>query len=88
MSSKSGYSVQIACPNLLSCLNGHTLAACHCSFQREDSINLISIVSVGYHVTMGYKMAVVFDPASPRRKFKFHREQIILLDLLFLAIIN
>ena len=23
----------------------------HCSFQREDSINLISIVSVGYHVT-------------------------------------
>ena len=24
----------------------------HCSFQREDSINLISIVSVGYHVTV------------------------------------
>ena len=23
----------------------------HCSFQREDSINLISIISVGYHVT-------------------------------------
>ena len=27
------------------------LMGCHCSFQREDSINLISIVSVGYHVT-------------------------------------
>ena len=27
------------------------LTGCHCSFQREDSINLISIVSVGYHVT-------------------------------------
>ena len=28
-------------------LTGH-----HCSFQREDSINLISIVSMGYHVTI------------------------------------
>ena len=28
------------------------LTGCHCSFQREDSINLISIVSVGYHVTI------------------------------------
>ena len=28
------------------------LTGCHCSFQREDSINLISIVSVGYHVTL------------------------------------
>ena len=28
------------------------LTGCHCSFQREDSINLISIVSVGYHVTV------------------------------------
>ena len=27
------------------------LTGCHCSFQWEDSINLISIVSVGYHVT-------------------------------------
>ena len=27
------------------------LTGCHCSFQREDSINLISIVSVGCHVT-------------------------------------
>ena len=27
------------------------LTGCHCSFQREDSISLISIVSVGYHVT-------------------------------------
>ena len=27
------------------------LTGCHCSFQREDSINLISIVSMGYHVT-------------------------------------
>ena len=27
------------------------LTGCHCSFQREDSINLISIVSVGYHMT-------------------------------------
>ena len=27
------------------------LTGCHCSFQQEDSINLISIVSVGYHVT-------------------------------------
>ena len=27
------------------------LTGSHCSFQREDSINLISIVSVGYHVT-------------------------------------
>ena len=26
------------------------LTGCHCSFQREDSINLISIVSVGYHM--------------------------------------
>ena len=24
----------------------------HCSFQREDSINLTSIISVGYHVTI------------------------------------
>ena len=29
-----------------------SLAVCHCSFWREDSINLISIVSVGYHVTI------------------------------------
>ena len=28
------------------------LMGCHCSFQWEDSINLISIVSVGYHVTL------------------------------------
>ena len=28
------------------------LTGCHCSFQRKDSINLISIVSVGYHVTL------------------------------------
>ena len=28
------------------------LTGCHCSFQREDSINLISIVSVGYHLTL------------------------------------
>ena len=28
------------------------LTGCHCSFQREDSINLISIVSVGYHMTL------------------------------------
>ena len=28
------------------------LTGCHCSFQQEDSINLISIVSVGYHVTI------------------------------------
>ena len=27
------------------------MTGCHCSFQREDNINLISIVSVGYHVT-------------------------------------
>ena len=33
-------------------LNGHFLTGHHCSFQREDSINLISIVSVGYHVTI------------------------------------
>ena len=33
-------------------LNGHFLTGSHCSFQREDSINLISIVSVGYHVTV------------------------------------
>ena len=32
------------------------LKGCHCSFQREDSINLISIVSVGYHVTMSIKL--------------------------------
>ena len=30
------------------------LTGCHCSFQREDSINLISIVSVGYHVTFSW----------------------------------
>ena len=30
-----------------------SLTVCHSSFQREDSINLISIVSVGYHVTQG-----------------------------------
>ena len=29
-----------------------SLTVCHCSFRREDSINLISIVSVGYHVTL------------------------------------
>ena len=51
MSPKSGYSVQIACTNLLSCLNGHFLTACYCSFQREDSSHPTSIVSVGYHVT-------------------------------------
>ena len=28
------------------------LTGCHCSFQWEDSINLISIISVGYHVTV------------------------------------
>ena len=28
------------------------LTGFHCSFQREDSINLTSIVSVGYHVTI------------------------------------
>ena len=33
-------------------LNGHSLTACYCSFKREDSINLISIVSVGHHVTL------------------------------------
>ena len=33
-------------------LNGHFLTGFHCSFQREDSINLTSIVSVGYHVTL------------------------------------
>ena len=27
------------------------LTGFHCSFQREDSINLTSIVSMGYHVT-------------------------------------
>ena len=27
----------------------------HCSFQREDSINLTSIVSAGYRVTVSYK---------------------------------
>ena len=32
-------------------LNGHSLTACYCSFKWEDSINLISIVSVGHHVT-------------------------------------
>ncbi len=32
-------------------LNGHSLTA-YCSFKREDSINLISIVSVGHHVTI------------------------------------
>ena len=52
MSPKSGYSVQIACTNLLSCLNGHFLTACYCSFQREDSSHPTSIVSVGYHVTI------------------------------------
>ena len=51
MSPKSGYSVQIACTNLLSCLKGHFLTACYCSFQREDSSHPTSIVSVGYHVT-------------------------------------
>ena len=30
MSPKSGYWVQIACPNLLSCLNSHSPTACHC----------------------------------------------------------
>ena len=30
MSPKSGYWVQIACPNLLSCLNCHSPTACHC----------------------------------------------------------
>ena len=29
-----------------------SLTVCHCSFRREDSINLISIVSVRYHVTV------------------------------------
>ena len=29
----------------------------HCSFQREDSINLTSIVSAGYHVTICRKCA-------------------------------
>ena len=28
------------------------LKGCHCSFQREDSINLISIIFVGYHMTV------------------------------------
>ena len=28
------------------------LTGFHCSFQREDSINLTSIVSAGYHVTI------------------------------------
>ena len=51
MSPKSGYSVQIACTNLISCLNGHFLTACYCSFQREDSSHPTSIVSVWYHVT-------------------------------------
>ena len=32
-------------------LNGHSLTACYCSLKRENSINLISIVSVGHHVT-------------------------------------
>ena len=36
-------------------LNGHSLTACYCSFKREDSINLISIVSVGHHVTVSNK---------------------------------
>ena len=34
------------------------LTGCHCSFQREDSINLISIVSVGYHVTISIKTEI------------------------------
>ena len=38
--------------NLHSFLTDTFLTGCHCSFQREDSINLISIVSVGYHVTI------------------------------------
>ena len=38
--------------DLLSFLMVTFLTDCHCSFQREDSINLISIVSVGYHVTV------------------------------------
>ena len=50
MSPKSGYWVQIAWPNLLSCLNSHSLMACQ--FQHEDSSNLISIVSVGHHMTI------------------------------------
>ena len=37
-------------------LNGHSLTACHCSFQREDSIYLISIVYVAYHVTIVYNL--------------------------------
>ena len=41
-------------------LNGHFLTGCHCSFQREDSINLISIVSVGYHVTVGYRFPAFY----------------------------
>ena len=55
MSSKSSYSVQIACTNFLSCLKGHFLTACYCSFQREDSSHPTSIVSVGYHVTICHK---------------------------------
>ena len=31
------------------------LTGCHCSFQREDSFNLISTVSAGYHVTLAIK---------------------------------
>ena len=38
------------------------LTGCHCSFQREDSINLISIVSVGYHMTVWRKNLTAIAP--------------------------
>ena len=48
----SGF-VTLGLTHILSCLNGHSLMACQ--FKHEGSSNLISIVSVGHHVTVCIK---------------------------------
>ena len=42
--------VTLGLTHILSCFNSHSLMACQ--FKHEDSSNLISIISVGHHVTI------------------------------------
>ena len=44
-----------------SLLTATFLTGCHCSFQREDTINLTSIVSAGYHVTICFLTVKCFQ---------------------------
>ena len=53
------------------------LTGFHCSFQREDSINLTSIVSAGYHVTV-YSVRSMYVVASKGKLTKLEGQLILI----------